>query len=64
MSLVAAAELVKPGEGIVSGFLVHVRIDLHCGRDMGMTQDHLSVTGGTCSFSRSEAVVCLTRIRE
>jgi hypothetical protein len=38
-----AGQLVEPGDGIVAGFFVNVRVDLHRGRDVDVTEDHLSV---------------------
>src|SRR5258708_9258323 len=40
-----AEQLGEPRKGIVPGFLVHMGVDLHRGRDMGMPEDHLSVAG-------------------
>jgi hypothetical protein len=42
-TLIAAKELVQAGKGIVTGFLVNVRVDLHRGGDVGVSQDHLGV---------------------
>jgi hypothetical protein len=37
--------LVEPGNSVVPGFLVDMRVDLHRGRDMSKPEDHLGVTG-------------------
>jgi hypothetical protein len=42
-SLDAAEELVQAGQGVVPGFLVDVRVDLHRGRDVRVTEDHLRI---------------------
>lgn len=43
-SLTAAEQLIEAGQGIVAGFLIDVSVDLHRGRDMRMSQDHLGIT--------------------
>jgi hypothetical protein len=42
-SLAAAEKPIQAGQGIVSGFFIDVRVDLHRGRDVRMAEDHLRV---------------------